>query len=120
MERRNFIKGVFGGVAAGALIVNASDAEVLEFANPLKIGDPIQTAVTPNRGDLMVRSGEVVFNSEGKIIGVITDVRVSTQYIDTGVSESGFMMAAPGHRRAEFTVLAQGPVDVVAQSWGRK
>lgn len=88
MERRSFLKGVFGGVAAGGLIIQASSSDVSEFASGVEKGAPLVSAFQKTDLSPMPEPGEFVYNHQGVILGVISriDTSISTHDV-TGTGE---------------------------------
>lgn len=81
MERRGFLKGVFGGITAAGLIVAAKPEEIAAFASPLARDVPILVDVpTVKREGLY--SGEHLYNADGECVAVITEIRAHSPAIN--------------------------------------
>jgi len=101
MDRRNFLKGTFGGVCAAGVIVAASPTEVAAFAPQTAI--PISLLSSkPEESQEEIDIGLIVYNHKGQPIGVIERFEYNT-----GFSwDSDFIHYVPGPTR--MTIVAQG------------
>jgi hypothetical protein len=75
MERRSFLRGVFGGVTASGLILSASPKEIEAFAAPLEpkqplVVDPVQAFTRQT-----IEIGEHLYNERGECVAVTTGFR---------------------------------------------
>lgn len=104
MDRRNFLKGTFGGVTAGGIILAAGIPDTEAFVEQVKIGDPIAASPAITNAP-WPNIGEYVFNHQGLIIGVVTGVKANTEIIDVTGRDS-WRSYTPGRRRVTFEVDA--------------
>lgn len=79
MERRGFLKGIFGGITAGGLLLKASPEDVQALA-PAE-DEPLIVQPQRIRG-VHQACGDVLYNALGEAVAVVTDVRSSRGYID--------------------------------------
>jgi hypothetical protein len=79
MERRGFLKGLFGGVTSAGLIVTATPQEIEAFASPLKKHAPL---VLDQPSVSVTGSGEHIYNSRGEVVGIITEVTVMRNHLE--------------------------------------
>jgi hypothetical protein len=97
VERRGFLKGLFGGVTASGLIVMGKRHEVQAFAAPLRPEEPIiidvPSIVTPAEAS----RGLYIYNSRGEALGFV-------QAFDINTHRSQLT-------RIEFSVYADGEHD---------
>lgn len=71
MERRGFIRGLFGGIVGSGIVVTASPEEIAQFASPLSAGAPI-VAEAP---DVMpVGCGDHLYNDRGELVAIVTHI----------------------------------------------
>lgn len=110
MDRRNFLKGAFGGVTAAGLIVAATPAEVEAFASGLK---PDQTLVVPESvpvPTVLPEIGEMLFNHKGEPVAILSRLHMDRDMISIGADRNGFEAFAPGAMRIKMEAIAHGPV----------
>ncbi len=83
LGRRSFLKGAFGGVVTGGLIVQATNADVAMFAHALKPDEPLMldTPPTPNKDGFPI-VGKHLYNEHGEIVAMVTEVVVSSNHMD--------------------------------------
>lgn len=112
MDRRAFLRGTLKSVAAGALVVQATDAEIAAFGKP---GDAVAMGIG---GDLKVDwsplnegIGTIVYNHRGTPIGVLTSYNVKTQTHEVSSWHETDTKTAKGAVTVEYIVLAQGVFD---------
>ncbi len=74
MERRSFLRGIFGGVTAAGLIVKATPADVEAFAAPLQPKEPLLIGPPPLS---ILDVGECLYNAEGEQVAIVTGISVS-------------------------------------------
>ncbi len=111
MDRRSFLKGTFGGVVAGGVIVVATDADIKAFATNLPPDSVVQTAVT-GPATPMPELGHIVFDSEHRPLGVISRTDVSCEKLDATPFGSPYRLYRAGPYTMEFTVQAYGPFNI--------
>jgi hypothetical protein len=72
MDRRGFLQGVFGGVAAAGtgLIVSATTQEIEAFESPLAKGDPVMLDANTATASL----GQHLYNERGELVAVVTHI----------------------------------------------
>lgn len=98
MERRGFLKGLFGGITSAGLIVTATPAEIEAFAQPLKKDEPIDLRRQAPVG--VVSPGETLYNALGEQVAVITGIDISTPHVDITSylgDQREFFIAGPRH-----------------------
>lgn len=98
MNRRTFLEGVFGGVAASGVIIQASRADIEAFASPLANGTPIVVERAP---DIPVANvGQHLYNQHGECVAIVTsiDIRRTMESYDDGM----FQTALPGLMRMDI------------------
>ena len=117
MERRNFLRGVFGGVAAGGLILKATDADVAHFASGLGMGSPVEAAYNIKPG--IAELGNFVYDHKGAILGVISDFHYQ-RGVHQWESWDGTSGAVPGLINASLTVQVMGPITIGPSLGGGK
>lgn len=107
MDRRSFLRGTFGGVVAGGVIVTASDADILKFATTIKPDMPVD--LNPQyEAHAWARFGEIVLNSKGQPIGVIRNIEANTDPVSIQSFGSEFTTHIPGVKNVIYTVIASG------------
>lgn len=79
MERRGFLKGLFGGVAAGGLIVAAKPEEIAAFAGGVQPGDAVAVQV-PSAVDL--QAGSPLYNGKGELVAHVRTINVRREMED--------------------------------------
>lgn len=110
MDRRGFLRGIFGGVAAGGLIVAATPQEIEAFSSPLAREQPL--SVHPVEPVKPVEVGGELYNAEGELVAYITQIEYGRLEIDVTSHHSEFNeFMVPGLRRARITAEAVGPID---------
>jgi hypothetical protein len=103
MERRGFLKGMFGGVTAAGLVIAANPAEIEAFASPLVRDAPLVLDAAPVVGVPGV--GEHLYNSRGELVAIINEIRVSTDTVDVSSAfGGGNKMFVPGRRHIDIQV----------------
>lgn len=80
MERRGFLRGLFGGIVGGGVIVAASDEEVARFASPLVADDPM-VLEAPQIAD--VSCGDHLYNERGELVAIVTNIHIGGHYTIT-------------------------------------
>ena len=109
MDRRSFLKGTFGGVAAaGALIVTATPAEVSEFASKTLVGAPIAASELEEKGANIPSIGEIVFDSHGNPLGVVHSMDIQREMLDITDSSDIFRKSMVGPVNCELRVSVFG------------
>lgn len=107
MDRRSFLKGTFGGVVAGGVIVAATDADIKAFATHITPDMPMD--VSPQyEAHAWARFGEVVYNERRQPIGIVRNIEVNNNPISVQSFDSGFVQFMPGLKNVQYTVLASG------------
>jgi hypothetical protein len=108
MNRRSFLTGtLMAGAAAGTALFTATPSEVEAFGRPL-IG-PVTLMDRMPLPDSIVRAGELVFNHQGKPIGVIEQMTVSRNLIESHTFGSLYTQDVPGLTGVEYRVIGTGP-----------
>ena len=110
MDRRNFLRGTFGGVMAGGILLNLDgkpeDAAATLVKDEPMVTLPEEVAVAPH-GEF-IHPGAVVFDFLGKPIGVITEMAIDHDAMDiTGVHDANRRFLA-GATRVHARVLTSG------------
>lgn len=114
MERRGFLKGLFGGIAAGAgLIVTATPAEVQAFAGGLQRDEPLILDSMPVAATNPAFIGEYLYNAEGQRVAMVTEVEFSCDPFDVThdprlVHSSLHRRYIPGQTRIEIKAIGLG------------
>lgn len=81
MDRRNFLKGTFGGIVGGGVILAASDADVAAFASGgTGIGQEMVSSHIPMAPVPM--EGHILFNSKGDPVAVVTRIQWCRDPVD--------------------------------------
>jgi len=109
LGRRGFLQGIVSGLAGAGLIVQATPAEVAQFAT----GQPVQMSetITP-MPDASIGVGEFVFDHRGRIIGIIVDAIASREMIDiTSMGDTTFK-GLPRPTVIEYRVRTAGVAQV--------
>ena len=78
MERRSFLRGVFGGVTAGGIILAAPAKELEAFAAPLVANQPL---IIDPMSDLDVGIGQRLYNEHGESVAVVTAFHVKPEFV---------------------------------------
>lgn len=116
MDRRGFLRGTFGGVVAGGVIVAAGIPDTQAFIEQVKVGDPIAAAAT---SPPIFPDDWMVYNRQGQPIGTIHDYRVEHDPIEIDPS-NGYRNYVRGPMRGTMTVKTFGPWIVDTVSNGRE
>lgn len=112
MDRRNFLKGTFGGLAAGGIIISATDADVALFASKAKPQDPVDLSLQLET-HAWARLGELLYNERHQPVGIIREIQSNQSPVDiTGAGEQ-YRTVMPGLRNVIYTVGASGFVPPV-------
>lgn len=74
MERRSFIKGVFGGVTAGGIILASGEDDIAAFVSQVQRNEPMVACPEP-LGVSQVAPGEMLFNHLGRPVAIIREVQ---------------------------------------------
>lgn len=111
MDRRNFLRGTFGGVAAGGIIIASGIPDTQAFMESVKIGDPV-AAAAPQPGAEWPDMGDLVFNYKGQPIGVVSDYNLRKESIRVTQAGDEYDVYAPGMRTLTYTVVATGAAPV--------
>lgn len=109
MDRRSFLRGTFGGVAAGGILIAAADTDLAAFAASTQVGTPVEAAGPPE-GIQAPLIGHVVFNSDHQPFGVISKVNYHRYPVDATRAGDVFNILLSG--TVEFTVVVQGFANV--------
>lgn len=112
MDRRSFLRGTFGGVAAGGILIAAADTDLAAFAAATRPGTPLE-AVGPPEGPVLPQLGHVVFNSDHQPIGVIERMDFDYDKQDVTPSNAPYRLYAPGMLRATASVVIYGNVNLL-------
>jgi hypothetical protein len=110
MERRGFLKGLFGGVTSAGLIIAAKPADIAAFTAPLATKEPLiidSPAIDPAIG-----AGEHLYNSRGECVGIVTEVSIERENpMNSLFGQSGFVPGLPSFKiRAEgIGTVQRGP-----------
>ena len=112
MDRRDFLKGALAGTVVGLasstdLIVRATEAEILQFANE-KEGESVVVGGTHP----IPHVGNLIFNHLGQPIGVIHNIEVKVDAIDITTAQDNWQRFAPGRRSVWIHAIAPGPFKV--------
>lgn len=111
MDRRNFLKGTFGGVAAGGIIIAAGIPDTQAFVEQVKIGDPVAAALAPT-DTTWPGIGQMVYNHLGQPVGVVSNFQLNVEPIDVTCSGDEYRSFTAGTRSLVFEVVATGPMPV--------
>lgn len=117
MDRRNFLKGTFGGVAAGGIVIAAGLPDTQAFVEQVKIGDPVAAAITPI-GAEWPNIGEVVFNHLGQPIGVVSRWESYVEKIDVTSAQDTYHSHIAGRRTTKFEVVTTSPAPMLGYGGG--
>ncbi len=80
-DRRGFLRGLFGGVAAGGLIVSATPREIEAFTAPMTKGQPLLIDKPPVSA-VPIYSGLHLYNAEGEVVAYVTQITATNQMVD--------------------------------------
>lgn len=100
MDRRGFLKGVFGGVAAGGVIVAASPEQIEAFASPLAKEAPLALSpVVTQRQTSLPSSGQHLYNEHGELVAIVTEMTITkpVERWDSLDGSSGWMTSGLIH-----------------------
>lgn len=78
IERRGFLNGLFGGIAAGGLLLKASPADVEALA-PV-VNQPL--IIQPQAIVAPAASGELLYNALGEAVCVVRSLSYSVDRVD--------------------------------------
>lgn len=113
MDRRSFLKGTFGGIAAGGIIIAATDADIATFASVTPEGKEVDIAPLLQPG-AWAQVNDYVYNERGHIIGLVKHVQFDRQMIDVSRwQDSHLNMMAAGPMSVTYTVQADGFMPLV-------
>jgi hypothetical protein len=91
MSRRAFITGVVGSVAAGALIVEASDADVARFGvgNQVGVLGPEKEWLYSGVNEYWpVKVGDMLYDNRGKVVGVVQSLTTQSEANVTRITDN--------------------------------
>jgi len=108
MDRRGFLKGVFGGVTAAGVIVAASPADIAAFASPLVREAPVVLDV-PTKAP--AESGEHLYNAAGELVAIIDSFNIRRQTIDVTMAGDLNRVYLPGRLDIDIHARWVGHVD---------
>lgn len=109
MDRRGFLKGAFGGVAAGGIVIAAAGADIEAFVSKVKKGDAVGAAATTNSGSCTLPSaGEFVFNHNGLPIGIVEGYTSSSCIIDASSFGDTHSQLISGIGTVKMSVMVAG------------
>lgn len=111
MERRNFLKGVFGGVTAGGILLRTPEPET--FAGILAPETPL--IVAPNDYFAGVDLGHILFNQDGKPVAVITEIATEMSRVDMNRAGDNWTTFAPGYPTVTIRAVCRGPVKLAVR-----
>jgi hypothetical protein len=80
MERRGFLKGVFGGLTAGGLIIAAQPEEIAAFTSPLVRDAPLVANIPAPRATSV---GQELYNAQGELVAYISQIHVDRGHLET-------------------------------------
>lgn len=113
MERRSFLKGLFGGIAGGGAVILASDQEIALFGKN-DIGTPVAASMLqaePAFKPLPAEMGHFLYNAYGMPVGVLWSLEASPRsYVNVTTRDDDFERWEPtGIREATgtFRILGQ-------------
>lgn len=107
MDRRDFLKGTFGGLAAGGIVIASSTADIAAFASEVPIGAPVGLNSNVGPFTQLAQYGDMVYNAKGQPIGVIRDIRVRRNMEDiSSVTDSYQRIVPVGQSLIEYTMVA--------------
>jgi hypothetical protein len=69
MERRGFLRGLFGGLTSAGLLIAAEPQELAAFASPLGVDDPVVLDAAPVAP--IVGEGDHLYNARGELVAVV-------------------------------------------------
>lgn len=117
-SRRSFLRGVFGGVVSGGLIVAATPKEISAFTKPLKQDAPLMLDRPPmvQRG---VASGMHLYNELGELVAVITAMKMGDlRPVDvTRHGDSDLDFELSGFSEPEVEVRLVGRIEMGPDGW---
>jgi hypothetical protein len=107
MERRGFLKGLFGGVTSAGLLIAAKPADIEAFTAPLAKQEPLIIDSPPV--DPRIGPGEHLYNSRGECVAIVTELNVSRD-LELWHSISGDAGFVRGISRFELRAVGIGTV----------
>jgi hypothetical protein len=104
-NRRNFLKGILGGVTATGLIIAAKPEEIAAFSRPLaKDAELVIDIPAPSPA---TNIGERLYNERGELVAMVTDLSIHRD-AHPYASEYGYTEYAPGPLRIEIRAIGVG------------
>jgi hypothetical protein len=87
MERRGFLRGLFGGIVGAGVVVTATPKEIATFAAPLAEQTPIviEAPAIP-----VVGCGDHLYNDRGELVAIVTNVHFGNHYTIRAEGVGGF------------------------------
>lgn len=116
MQRRGFLKGLFGGVTAAGLLVTASPQEIEAFASPLVKDSPILLDEQPRQPSSI---GQHLYNENGELVAFVTSIDVHVERIDVTTGSDSNVVYAPGHRTVNISAVGVGPLKLSGDGFPR-
>jgi hypothetical protein len=107
MERRGFLKGLFGGVTAAGLIVRANPSDLEAFASPLVKDAPM--LVAPPVAEIP-ELGERLYNADGVCVAIVKRVTVTREQIEATTWGSDQKVYVPGLMSWDIQAAGVGPL----------
>jgi len=107
INRRSFLKGAFGGVVAGGMILRATEADIAAFAMPLKHNEPLLVDIPPtsNKEGFPI-VGKHLYNEHGEMVAMVTEVVVSSNHMDiTSWNDSYQVFKPQGPMRLDIRAI---------------
>lgn len=105
MERRGFLKGLFGGITSAGVLIAASPAEIEAFASPLVKDAPVILDVPPK---VMVEPGEHLYNAKGELVAIVTQITSKMEPEDVTLAGDSQRVYQPGRTLFELQAVCVG------------
>jgi len=107
MERRGFLKGVFGGITAAGLIVAAKPDEIAAFASPLVKDAPMVLDAAP-LPSTMPSAGEHLYNARGELVAMVSAIHYTRDAIETTRASDTYRQYVQGLPQIHIEAIGVG------------
>jgi hypothetical protein len=109
MDRRGFLQGLFGGIAAGGVIVTATPEEVRAFATGAREGDPVLLDQPAQGG--VVEMGQHLYNARGEVVALITEIVIGRDVVDVTTFHGAPRYVEQSRMTVEIKAVGVGDVE---------
>lgn len=118
MERRGFIRGVFGGITSAGLLIGGARDEIEAFAAPLVKQAPLVIDIEPLQRSGPIGHGEHLYNSRGELVAVVTAVHLTRAPVEVTSAFDNNRLFIPGV--PTFSIEAEGVGGLVVETSAKK